>query len=249
MQIPAGTNKRTACAVTVFCIAVLAFAGEARSLTDDDYFAFGLISWHSRDGMIDFGGGRVQHFERKLLRTQGIAIGKNFSLPFGLRVGVPLLLEFGSAQEGIVEGLLLTDGSMPKLIYKSVMYHLGCQPLIEFPFRLSDGVWGYGAIGGGCHYVALLEEERDASLNRKLTPEGDPYLEDSRRLSASAAAGAGMEFTAGKRLVFSFQYLFRFWKPVARKTARDLFPYEKLPYAERFFSHSITAGFLLSQGH
>ena len=242
-------SGKYACAVVMLLSALcLVPVVQARSLTDNHFFASGVVSWHSRDGMIDFGDGRVQHFERRLLRTQGITVGKNFVLPFGLRVAVPLFLEFGAVQEGTVEGLLLSDGSMPpSMIYKSVMYHVGCQPLVEFPFRLSDGAWGFGAIGGGCHYVALFEEEKDPDRNLKLTSEGDPYLEDSRRLSASAAAGAGMEFLVGKRLVFSIRYLFRFWKPVQRETVRDLFPLT-MPYSEWFFTHGISAWFLFAGG-
>lgn len=225
-------------------LSCLVFTGNAHSITDDHFFAFGMVNWHSRDGMIDFGGDRVQHFKRKLLRTQGIAVGKNFSLPLSLRIAIPLLLEFGSVQEGTVEGVVLEDGSTPLLLYTSVIYHAGLQPMIQFPLRLSDGVWSYAAIGGGLHYVTLLEEEHiDSDRNTRVI---DNYLERGSRISTSAAVSAGMEFEVSSRLVFSFNYLFRFWKPVARKAARDLFPYEKLPYAERFFTHGVSAGFLLS---
>ncbi len=233
--------------MVLIVLTCLTFTGKARSLTDDYYFAFGMVNWHSRDGMIDFGGDHVQHFVRKLLRTQGIAVGKNFSLPLSLRIAVPLLLEFGKVQEGTVEDMPLDDGLTHDLIFNSVLYHAGLQPMIQFPLRLSGGVWTYAAIGGGLHYVTLLEEERIATDRN--TRVSDNYLERSSRISTSAAVSAGMEFEVSSRLVFSFKYLFRFWKPVVRKTARDLFPYEKLPYAERFFTHGISAGFLLSRSH
>jgi hypothetical protein len=239
-------KKTIARILFLIVLSCLVFTGNAHSITDDHFFAFGMVNWHSRDGMIDFGGDHVQHFERKLLRTQGIAVGKNFSLPLSLRIAVPLLLEFGKVQEGTVEDMPLDDGLTHDLIFNSVLYHAGLQPMIQFPLRLSDGVWTYAAIGGGLHYVTLLEEERIASDRRRVS---DNYLERSSRISTSAAVSAGMEFEVSSRLVFSFKYLFRFWKPVARKTARDLFPYEKLPYTERFFTHGISAGFLFSRIH
>jgi hypothetical protein len=216
----------------------------ARTLTDNHFFLYGQLNWHSRDGVINFGNGRLQHFERNLLRTQGIAVGRNFRLPFGLRVALPLFFEFGSVREGTVEGVTLEDGTSPVLRYNSVMYCGGCQPLIQFPLRLSDAAWAFAAIGGGINYVALFEEERigDDRNTRVI----DTYMEKSKRISASAATGAGMEFKITPRLLFAVNYLFRFWKPVKRKTSRDLFPLEKLPYAERFFSHGISAGFLVS---
>lgn len=215
----------------------------ARSLTDNYYFARGMMSWHSRDGRIDFGNGRVQHVERQLLRTQGVSIGKNFRLPLGFRVAIPVLFEFGSVREGTVQGILLEDGTSPPIHYNSLMYHFGSQPLVQFPLRLAAGVWGFAAVGGGIHYVILSEEERIADdLNTRI--EGDRYLENSRNLSASAALGAGMEFEITKNLVLSLHYLFKFWKAVKRDTARDLFPLEKLPYSERFYTHGISAGFL-----
>lgn len=242
-----GNNKpfltwATRVAVVVFCLSIPL---RARSLTDNHYFTYGLLSWHSRDGRIDFGDGRVQHFGRQWLRTQGMSIGKNFRLPFGFRVALPVLFEFGSVTEGTVEGILLDDGSSPRIHYNSLMYHVGSQPLVQFPLRLADDVWGFGAVGGGIHYVVLSEEERIAGDRN--TRIGDPYLERSSTVSASAAIGGGMEFEITKYVVFSVQYLFRFWKPVKRDTARDLFPLEKLPYSERFYTHGISAGILIAR--
>ena len=242
-----GTGMHSCRMVLLVAVLCMVPPVQSRSLTDDYYFAYGVVNWHSRDGIIDFGDGRLQHFERKLLRTQGIGLGKNFALPFGLRVAVPLYGEYGSVREGTVEGVVLEDGSTPQLLYSSIMYHIGCQPMIQFPLRLSDGVWGFAAIGGGVHYVNLKEEER-IDTDRK-TRVIDDYLEKSGRFSASAAAGAGMEFVVSKQFVFSVQYLFRFWKPVQRKTSRDLFPLESMPYSELFFTHGISVGFLFARGH
>ena len=246
-QIERNGRHLHAVAVLLLVAAGLFSGARARSLTDSHFFTYGTVGWHSRDAYINFDDGRRQHFERALLRTQGVTIGRNLSLPLGLRIALPFIFEYGSVEEGVVEGVMLEDGTTPELLYNSVMYHAGCQPLFHFPLRLSDGVWAYGALGGGIHYVALVEEERISS-DRK-TRVIDEYLEKSNRVAASAAAGIGMEFAMTPRLVFSFSYLFQFWKPVSRETARDLFPLEKLPYAERFFTHSVSAGFLLAPLH
>ncbi|MBN1307539.1 MAG: hypothetical protein JXA18_06460 [Chitinispirillaceae bacterium] len=227
-------------------LAALVSTVNSRTPVDNHYFAAGTVGWHLRDGFIDFDHHRIEHVKRRVLRSQGVSLGRNFGLPFGLRLGVPLRFDYGKVTEDTVDDITLTDGTNPPLALNSLMYHAGIEPLLHVPFRMAPNrAWAYGAIGGGIHYVTLVEEVRIIEDRRRV--EGIPWLEESKRVSFGAAAGAGLEITVNPWMSFFSQYAFRFWKPVKRTTQRDLFPLDAKPYAERFYTHDITVGILFSQ--
>ncbi|MBN1575265.1 MAG: hypothetical protein JW913_01840 [Chitinispirillaceae bacterium] len=240
------------CSATSLTAGVLLFAAgvlnvNSRTPSDNNFFIGTTASWHARDGAIDFGDNRIEHVKRNVLPMGGKVFGKNFGLPFGVRLELPIQLEAGKVTEETIDDVTLIDGTNPLLALNSKMLHIGFEPSLQFPFRVVPRLWAYGAIGGGIHYVSLIEEER--IIDDRRIVEGDPWLEEGRRASFSAAAGAGLEITATRSLSFFLHYSFRFWQPVERMTRRDLFPIDAKSYAERFFTHSVSWGILFFVGH
>ena len=225
--------------VVSFVLIIVVCTLAARNPGDNHYFAAGTVSWHQRFGYMDFGNDRVEYEEQNLLRTQGIVFGKNIPLPLKLRLSLPLQLEYGLVEDDYFEEVSLTNGEVSDLVLYSKMYHVGIIPLCQIPLRMAPVAWPVFSIGGGLHYVAFIEELRPADNKLKYNVTDD-YLEESRKVIFSVTGGGGFEFRAGPHVVFSLQYFFRYWKPVQREMARDLFPYEKIPYAERFFTHNVT---------
>jgi hypothetical protein len=219
-------------------ILLAARCAEARAPGDDHFFTGVSVSWHKRLGQIDFGEGRIEYSEPARLQTVGLTIGKNFPLPFNLRLALPLILETGSVRDDSFEEVPLNNGSVHDLILYSKMYHAGLQPILRIPFRLNSGVWPCLSAGAGVHYVAFVEQLLPADGTDLLVE--DPYLEESRNIVASGAAGAGINIVINNRFIVFLQYLFRYWRPVKRKTARDLFPLDAQSYSERFLSHMVS---------
>ena len=202
------------------------------------YFAAGVLSWHLREGNTDFGNDRSERVALKTLRSQGLSIGGKFGLPFGTRLIVPFDFEAGKARER--EFVIEVEGIPTRVYLNSVLYSTGAQPMVQFPFRLSPGIRADVAIGGGLHYVVLVEEERLVEDRWKWVL--DDWLEKSKGIHFSIAGGGGFEVPVNSTMSVFLRYTFRYWQPVRRMTGRDLFPLEKKPYVERFLSHSISAG-------
>jgi hypothetical protein len=235
----------------------------ARTPVDSKFFAGGIVSYHDRTGEIDLGDGRLESVSRNPLCTFGLVYGKNFMLPAGLRLQLPFLVEYGAAKEWTIEdqSLEITDDNTPYQVVSdvdlySVVYHVGCRPMVQAPVRLTANSWAYGSIGGGVHYVAFAEEARKNHVkydnntkekNIRMTEKEFSYLEGCRHVSFSASAGVGLEIRCSEKLYLSLQYAFVYWEPVNRQTARDLFPLYTKPLDERFFTHSLSAVFYLAR--
>lgn len=222
---------------------------KARTPADNHYFIAAAIGAHNRDGYLDFGNDRVEYVPRNRLWSIGLSAGKNFGLPLGIRLALPMQFDYGKVVEDTVSDLTLVDGTSPPLALYSLMYHLGLEPILQFPFRCAPRIWMYGALGGGVHYVTITEELRliNDAQNRRV--EGDFRLEEGSKVSFSAAAGGGIEITMAPHASLFLNYTFRFWQPVHRKTHRDLFPLDAQPYRERFLSNMLSLGILFSREH
>jgi hypothetical protein len=218
----------------------------ARSSADNHYFAAGVVSWHLRDGSFDFGNSRIEKVELKTLRTQGFVAGKNFALPLQLRLGLPLRLEYGKATADTVMLRLEGETTPQPLSLNSVFFQVGCEPILQLPYQFSPRGRGCLGIGGGIHYASMSEEEITMDGTRRNVT-GDPYLEKGSRATFSVTAGHGFEMAVNPALSLSLAYNFRYWIPVKRKVYRDLFPIAGVPYSERFFTHSISAGLLFAR--
>lgn len=216
-----------------------------RAPGDNSLFTGISLSWHQRLGRIDFGEGRMEYSEPARLRTLGISLGRNFPLPMNLRLSIPVLLETGSVSDDEFNEVPLDNGSVHDLVLYSRIYHAGLQPMLRLPFRLHAGVWPCISAGFGVHYVAFIEEFRAADETDLIVK--DPYLEESRNIIPSGVAGGGVNIVINERMVLFCQYLFRYWRPVKRKTARDLFPLDRQSYSERFLSHMIQIALLVPQ--
>ena len=94
-MIPYYRRGTTPLRAMVVLLAAVVSTVNSRTPVDNHYFAAGTVGWHLRDGYIDFGHGRIEHVDRRTVRSQGLSLGKNFGLPFGLRLGVPLRFEYG----------------------------------------------------------------------------------------------------------------------------------------------------------
>ncbi len=223
--------------ITIPCIVL------SRSAGDDFVFTGGTVAWHNRYGYTDFGEDRIEYTQNPLLRTQGLLLGKNFPLPFDCRVMMPFWFEYGVVKDGFFENVPLTNGTTPNLLLKSKMYHVALQPLVQMPLHAESKARPVASAGFGIHYTAFIEEFRPDDGQNIIVP--DSYLEESKTLSFSIAGGGGMEVLFDSRFILSFNYMFRYWKPVRRRTSRDLFPLESIPYAERFLTHSVFIAILI----
>lgn len=226
----------------------------ARPPSGNHYLAGGGISWHERDGFITFDSRHTEHYEKHTLLTVDVVYGRNVALPRGLRLTLPLRLAYGSVFEGTVDNVNILIGTNPvqefdavTLQLYSVVYHAGFEPMLQYPVRLTRDTWFYTATGGGFHYLGLIEQGRNRKLKVTMTDKNFAYLERSSGVSFSAAAGAGFERVLSPRFSYALQYTFRIWRPVHRMTARDIFPIEKLPYAEQFYSHAVTVTVLVAK--
>ena len=210
----------------------------ARTPGSNHYSAGLVLGLHARYGYTDFGEGRREYQEKNNLNTIGITVGRSFALPLRLRLMLPLLLETGTVREDFFENVPLNNGTSPDLVLSSRMYHGGVMPEVQFPFRLHRGVWAWVGTGFGGHYTAFIEQLKPDD-GQDLIIEDD-YLERSTTFTGSGVISAGFDFTIPSQMILSVRYLCRFWRPVQRKTRRDLYPLEAISYSERFFSHSLT---------
>jgi hypothetical protein len=230
----------------------------ARTPADSRYFGGGGISFHERSGYIDFGEGRTEHIAANPLRTFGLVYGKNFRLPAGLRLQVPLQFEYGTVNERTIEDLEVIVEQKYNVITDvdlySVFYLAGCRPTVQAPVRLTENTWANCNVGVGVHYVLFTEECRKDNVpyegkkqDVRMGTEDFDYLESDRHVCFSASAGAGLEILLGQKHLISLQYAFLFWEPVNRKTSRDLFVlYPKSMY-ERFLTHSFSIVYFISR--
>ena len=231
-----------------FLIAATVFPVNSRTPADNHLFIAAVVGGHSRDGYIDFGNNRIEHVSRQVMWSIGLSAGKNFGLPRGIRLSLPLQFDYGSAVDDTFD-IPLDDGTTPPTALHSIMYHFGLEPLFQFPFRLAPKAWANGALGGGIHYISFIEEERIINDPARRRIVGDMWPEKSSGVSFSAATGGGIEFTLAPQISLYIQYLFRFWRPINRKTHRDLYPLDQpsVQYAERFFTHLVSAGIMFSR--
>jgi len=174
----------------------------------------------------------------------GVVAGRYIGLPLGMRLALPFMLEYGAADEETTDVDIINYAEPQSVVLTSVMYHVGVQPMIQFPFRCRNNFFAYGAAGAGVHYVKLVEEERFAD-DRSIRVEDD-FLEESRHVSLSAAAAVGLEYHISPYFGIAVQYMFRYWRPVRNFIARDLYILEKQRYIERFCSHGVSLIVLLS---
>lgn len=230
-----------ACFVSVLVVSSPVYPGTVGS---GRFFGGLTAGWHSREGYMDFGDDRLQYVERSLMPSIGVMAGRYFGLPLGMRLALPFMFEYGAADEETIDVDIINYAEPQSVVLTSVMYHVGVQPLLQVPFRCRGNVFAYGAAGAGVHYVALVEEERFAD-DRSIRVEDD-FLEESRRVSLSAAAAVGLEYHIRPYFGIAVQYMFRFWKPVHNFIGRDLYILEKQRYVERFCSHGVSVLVLLS---
>jgi len=222
-------------------LAVVSAAG--RTPGDNSYFSSLSFVRHLRTGMIDFGSGRTESVSPAPMMSVGMSIGRNYRLTENLRLSLPFCLAYGFANEAKIEHLYLDDGSDPPANLNTVLLDIGIQPKLQAPLRLSEKAWALGIAGAGVHYCMSHEEEWTQDSRHLLVD--DPYLEKGSVVTWSVAAGAGLEWALARGRGVFIEYLFRFWYPVNRKTARDLFPLDKMPYRERFLTHSFSFGYMI----
>lgn len=161
-------------------------------------------------------------------------------MPLKMRLTLPLIFEYGKVREDLFKQVPLEIGDTSDLAHNSRMYHIGVIPHLQFPFRgLSKVVWPILSLGGGVHYVLFSEELRPVDTHLRLTIIDEYLDEDSKNIVFSVSGGGGLEFKPGKNVLFSLSYFFRYWEPVRRGSDRGYYPYRKIPYTERFFTHSI----------
>ncbi|MCX7727260.1 MAG: hypothetical protein N2053_10485, partial [Chitinispirillaceae bacterium] len=158
----------------------------SESPCDNFFFTSGIGAFHKRIAYIDFGNSKKEAVEHSPIYTLGISIGKNYRMPAGLRLKLPLLIEYGYVKEEEIYLWLEGETEKQAVGLRSVLYNIGILPAIEYPFRLSTATWGFVSIGSGILYSNLKEEEYKIS-DPQITIVGDDYLEESRGIVFSAS--------------------------------------------------------------
>lgn len=231
----------------IILLFALSQGGNAKTPTDNMYFAGPVFSWHERDCFVTIRSDQIQHIAKKRLHTSGLSFGKRFSLPLAFRLQIPCTFEYGTVTECTVDMIPLANSTVQELVLNSVLYNGSLQLLLQRAVQLSSDFSVFIALGAGLHLVKLLEEERiKEKPNVRIL---DPYLEYGLNRTGSCAVGGGAEIIFSPQYALSCEYQLKFWKPVVRKTSRDLFPRTALPYAEQFFSHTIFFSLLIARGN
>jgi len=141
--------------VLQFMAMLLTVSAVLAGQSDAMYFTNVNMTFHDRLGIYDLGNGHSQEENKELMPALGIDAGKNFALPFHLRLAVSAMFEFGSADEYTRDSIVLSTGDIVDAVVSSFMYSVGVSPELQFVFPTPDKLDFFAGVGAGCHYVNL----------------------------------------------------------------------------------------------
>lgn len=215
---------------------------DAALFPDHSYFAGINISRNLRKSNYKLSNGFEQAAALNNMISFGVFAGKKYDFFSNMRFQFPLMFNYGFAEEDTLEDVELSNGETEDLLLSSTFFHLGFIPQLQYCIPVTNQAQFYFSGGGGLHYTKIKEKESIID-QPEIRIVNDDLIEENR-ICFSADAGVGFEFLV-KKIVLSFQYTFRYWKPVDYKMSKDLFPLEPVNYSEYFFSHNFQMLFFI----
>jgi hypothetical protein len=206
------------------------------------YFGNLNLAFNDRLGVFDLGYGHEEKVNKDLLLTIGAEIGKNFALPANFRISLPLLFDIGTINNGSVDNVLLTNGTVvseAKLDF--IFINVGISPEVLYVIHESGLFHPFLGAGGGIHFVKFNEREWNGNsqiINSK--------LQSYSGVRWSVCGTIGADFIINRHIGITTHYRFRYWYPVNGEYSEDL-PYHDVDYKERFMSHQAGIGILIGK--
>jgi hypothetical protein len=211
-----------------------------------DKMVFGGIAYNlnNRTSIIDAGNGREIKKQERPLQGLELSIGKRIPLLSLFRLQIPLIFEYGYSTDSIFsDSILLTNGLSKSIALNKSFYQVALSPELQFAIPITEKMGIFLLTGAGIHFVMLIEDEQTMEDNAIRI--NDDYMEKFSGIRFSYCAGAGIDFLLTRRMGLSVDYHFRYWHPVKGDIQRDLFPFEALPYKEKFLTNSLGLKILL----